>query len=183
MPPGDGVTRSAGVLVGKPAARAFRDVAEPVALESRAKGSDPTPWLWSRRSRVRVPSLALTKSLGDSQGREQALIVLGDLNDEPTAATTQILVGPPGSEIDTSGFDRPDQGDGSRLWNLAPLIPAERRFSRVFRGRGELIDHILVSHALVQRADRSPPAPARLPRSPRIRPPAATNPPRTTFRS
>jgi endonuclease/exonuclease/phosphatase family metal-dependent hydrolase len=77
------------------------------------------------------------------------VVLLGDLNDEPQAATTQILLGPPGSEIDTPGFGRPDQGDGARLWNLAPLIPAERRRSRVFRGRGELIDHILVSHALV----------------------------------
>jgi endonuclease/exonuclease/phosphatase family metal-dependent hydrolase len=81
-------------------------------------------------------------------------MVLGDLNDEPTAAPTQILLGPPGSEIGTPGFQRPDQGDGSRLWNLAPLIPEERRFSRVFRGRGELIDHILVSHALVQRVEQ-----------------------------
>jgi hypothetical protein len=79
--------------------------------------------------------------------------VLGDLNDEPTAATTQIPLGPPGSELGTAGFDRPYRGDGARLWNLAPLIPAERRFSRVFRGRGELIDHILVSHALVNRID------------------------------
>ena len=31
------------------------------------------------------------------------------------------------------------------------MIPEAGRFSRVFRGRGELIDHILVSHALVQR--------------------------------
>jgi hypothetical protein len=81
------------------------------------------------------------------------VVVLGDLNDEPTAATTQILLGPPGSEIGTPGFERADQGDGSRLWNLAPLIPAERRFSRMFRGRGELIDHILVSHELVQRVE------------------------------
>jgi exonuclease III len=28
-------------------------------------------------------------------------------------------------------------------------IPEERRFTRVFRGRPELLDHILVSHALV----------------------------------
>jgi predicted extracellular nuclease len=79
--------------------------------------------------------------------------VLGDLNDEPAAATTQILYGPPGSEIGTAGFDRPDRGDDARLWNLATLIPAERRFSCVFRGRGELIDHILVSHALVNRVE------------------------------
>jgi endonuclease/exonuclease/phosphatase family metal-dependent hydrolase len=90
----------------------------------------------------------------DGNGRERAVIVLGDLNDEPTAATTQILLGPPGSEIGTPGSARPDQGDGSRLWNLAPLIPEERCFSRLFRGRGELIDHVLVSHALVQRVER-----------------------------
>lgn len=41
-----------------------------------------------------------------------------------------------------------------RLWNLEQRIePPERRFSRVFKGRGELIDHILVSHCLVQRVD------------------------------
>lgn len=30
-----------------------------------------------------------------------------------------------------------------------PRIPAAQRFSRIYRGRGELIDHILVSHNLV----------------------------------
>ena len=44
---------------------------------------------------------------------------------------------------------RPDRGDEWRLWNLADRIPEERRFTRVFRGRRELIDHILVSRALV----------------------------------
>jgi hypothetical protein len=57
--------------------------------------------------------------------------------------------GPPGSEIGTGGFDRPDQGDGQRLWNLAARIPDPQRFSRVYRGRPELIDHILVSHRVV----------------------------------
>ncbi|MCA1708128.1 MAG: hypothetical protein LC808_34570, partial [Actinobacteria bacterium] len=33
---------------------------------------------------------------------------------------------------------------------LAPLIPEDQRFSRVYRGRGELIDHLLVSHVLVK---------------------------------
>jgi endonuclease/exonuclease/phosphatase family metal-dependent hydrolase len=79
------------------------------------------------------------------------VVIAGDLNDEPTAATTQVLLGPPGSEIGTAGFDRPDQGDPQRLWNLAPLIPEEERYSRVYRGRRELIDHLLVSHALVTR--------------------------------
>ncbi len=80
---------------------------------------------------------------------QRAIVALGDLNDEVEAATTQIVNGPPGSEIGTTGFDRPDKGDAQRLWNLAPRIPAEQRFSRIYRGRKELIDHIFVSHALV----------------------------------
>jgi hypothetical protein len=70
------------------------------------------------------------------------------------AATTQILNGPTGSEIGTAGFGQADAGDGDRMWNLAPLIPAERRFSRVYRGRPELIDHVCVSHLLAGRTTR-----------------------------
>jgi endonuclease/exonuclease/phosphatase family metal-dependent hydrolase len=77
--------------------------------------------------------------------------MLGDLNDEVEAATTQILNGPPGSEIGTGGFDQPGHGDRQWLWNLAPRIPEAQRFSRIYRGRKELIDHIFVSHALVGR--------------------------------
>jgi endonuclease/exonuclease/phosphatase family metal-dependent hydrolase len=83
-----------------------------------------------------------------------SVVVLGDLNDEVQAATTQVLLGPPGSEIGTPGFDRPDAGDARRLWNLAPLIPADRRYSRIYRGRRELIDHVLVSHPLVGKVVR-----------------------------
>ncbi|MGL5824558.1 MAG: endonuclease/exonuclease/phosphatase family protein, partial [Nocardioides sp.] len=70
------------------------------------------------------------------------VIVLGDLNDTTEAATTQILQGPPGSEIGTRGYDQPDNGDTQRLWNLAPRIPEPLRYSRIYRGRRELIDHI-----------------------------------------
>jgi endonuclease/exonuclease/phosphatase family metal-dependent hydrolase len=87
----------------------------------------------------------------DGHGQDRAVVVLGDLNDEPQAASTQILLGPPGSELGTAGADRPDKGDAFRLWNLASLIPEDRRYSRVYRGRKELIDHILVSHALRDR--------------------------------
>ena len=73
------------------------------------------------------------------------LLVLGDLNDVPEAQTSLLLTGPPGSEIGTLGFGRPDAGDDARLFNLAPLIPQERRFSRVERGRPELLDQILAS--------------------------------------
>jgi hypothetical protein len=66
------------------------------------------------------------------------------------AATTQLLLGPPGSEIKTAGFDHPDKGDAQRLLNVAPLMPAGQDYSRINNGRKELIDHILVSAALVK---------------------------------
>ena len=46
-------------------------------------------------------------------------------------------------------FGPPDQGDGQRLCNLAARIPAGQRCDRRYRGRPELIDHILVSRARV----------------------------------
>ena len=83
-------------------------------------------------------------------GENRRLILTGDLNDTEQAATTQLLLGPSGSEIHTGGFDHPDQGDHQRLWNLAPLMPEGKNYSRIFEGRKELIDHILVSAALVK---------------------------------
>ncbi len=85
----------------------------------------------------------------DGTGREEPFLLVGDMNDVVEAATTQILNGPTGSEIGTTGFDRPDQGDAERMFNLTPLIPEEQRVTRVFRGRGEVIDHIFASHFLV----------------------------------
>jgi endonuclease/exonuclease/phosphatase family metal-dependent hydrolase len=81
------------------------------------------------------------------------VIVMGDLNDGPEAATSQLLLGPPGSEIGTLGFDRPDQGDPARLFNTDMLIPAERRYSRIHRGVGELLDQILASEELFPRTN------------------------------
>ncbi|MFJ5258975.1 endonuclease/exonuclease/phosphatase family protein [Streptomyces sp. NPDC088387] len=104
-----------------------------------------------RRAAEATTLRALADELLAGDGRERDVAVLGDLNDEPQAATTQILLGPPGSAVGTAGFDQPDRGDAARLWNIAPLIPADRRFSRVNSGRRELIDHVLVSHRLVHR--------------------------------
>ncbi len=84
---------------------------------------------------------------------ERPVIVLGDLNDVPEAQTSLLLNGPPGSEIGTGGFHPRDKGDAQRLFNLAPLIPEEERFSRVFRGRGELLDQILASEECLPRQD------------------------------
>ena len=81
------------------------------------------------------------------------MIFCGDLNDEPLAATTQIIQGPGGSEIDFrpgSGFRTGDSGDGYRMWNLYRLLPPEGpNYTRIYRGRGELIDHMFASHRLV----------------------------------
>ena len=50
------------------------------------------------------------------------VVVLGDFNDVPDAATSQIMLGPSGSEIGTLGFDRPDLGDAARLFNTDVLF-------------------------------------------------------------
>lgn len=91
----------------------------------------------------------------------RAAVVLGDLNDGPEAATTQILYGPPGSQpvgpgdaTHVSGaFQREDDGDGQRLFNVTKLVPADIRWSRRHNGQNELLDHILASTGLMPRAN------------------------------
>ena len=104
-----------------------------------------------RRAAETATLRALADELLAGEGRTRDVAVLGDMNDEVQAATTQILLGPPGSEIGTPGYDRADQGDAVRLWDVAPLIPADQRYSRINSGRRELIDHVLLSHHLVHR--------------------------------
>ncbi|GII58011.1 nuclease [Planotetraspora thailandica] len=106
-----------------------------------------------RRSAEAVTVRGLADRLLDGAGETREVVVLGDLNDEPEAATTQIMLGPPGSEIGTRGERRPDRGDAWRLWNLAPLLPDGERYSRVYHDRVELIDHILVSRAVLGRVE------------------------------
>lgn len=48
------------------------------------------------------------------------------------------------------GRTHTDQDDGQRLGNLARILPKDQHFTRIYRGRGELIDHLLVSHTLGQ---------------------------------
>lgn len=86
-----------------------------------------------------------------------AFVLLGDLNDGPEAASTQMLLGP--EDLDAS---RADAGDATRLYNLMLPLPGpqgtkgdvamvapERRFSRRYNGRGELIDHVFASRHLL----------------------------------
>ncbi|WKD36995.1 endonuclease/exonuclease/phosphatase family protein [Streptomyces xanthophaeus] len=107
-----------------------------------------------RRAAEAVTMRFVADRLLQGDGRTHEVIVMGDLNDEFKAATTQILYGPPGSQIGTGGFQDTDLGDPRRLWNLAPRILEQGGFSRVFEGQKELIDHILVSQALLPRLER-----------------------------
>jgi endonuclease/exonuclease/phosphatase family metal-dependent hydrolase len=119
--------------------------------------------------RARVAGLALLKRTAEAialrvkanelleNNSSESLILLGDFNDTPSAATTQILQGPTGSEIGTAGFSRSDAGDDTRLFNLAALIPEARRYSRIYRGSKELIDHIFVSQELLPGSPRKLP--------------------------
>lgn len=115
----------------------------------------------NENERTKVAGLALLRRTAEAvalrvkanelleNNTKQGLIILGDLNDVPSAATTQILQGPSGSEIGTPGFKRSDKGDDARLFNLAPLIAEQRRYSRIYQNNKELIDHIFVSQELL----------------------------------
>ena len=84
-------------------------------------------------------------------------IVLGDFNDEPRAATTQLFLGPEDADATSA-----DKFDDVRLYNLVDSIPGRgdanhdkwflaegERFSRINNGRRELIDHLFVSKNLL----------------------------------
>ena len=84
-------------------------------------------------------------------------IVLGDFNDEPRAATTQMFMGPEDADATSA-----DKFDPVRLYNLVDAIPgrgdathdkwflpADERFSRINNGRRELIDQLFASKNLL----------------------------------
>jgi endonuclease/exonuclease/phosphatase family metal-dependent hydrolase len=68
------------------------------------------------------------------------VVLAGDMNDEPSAVTTTLLGGPTDSDP-----NRPDRYDPYRLYSVADRLSPARAFSRIFRQRRELIDHVFVS--------------------------------------
>ena len=86
-------------------------------------------------------------------------VVLGDFNDGPQAATTEMLYGPPGSQPrgpadatnSVGAFQKSDNGDAQRLFNVTKLVPEEIRWTRRHNGQVELLDHILASEGLMPR--------------------------------
>lgn len=124
----------------------------------RPGGSSFTPR--NEEERAQVAGIALMRRTAESVtlririnnflggNNRNPLLLLGDFNDVPEAQTSLILNGPTGSEIGTQGFNRPDQGDDVRLFNLAPVIAQDRRYSRIHRGRRELLDQIFGSEEM-----------------------------------
>jgi endonuclease/exonuclease/phosphatase family metal-dependent hydrolase len=120
-----------------------------------------------------------TAALADGW-EERPLLVCGDLNDTLDAATTQLLFGPPGSQFGTGGFDRPDKGDRQRLWDVGYWMTPPDDFSRINEGRPELIDHVLISHALIGDLKDAATVPLAVPSmglTPQVAPRAAGKPP------
>jgi endonuclease/exonuclease/phosphatase family metal-dependent hydrolase len=72
------------------------------------------------------------------------VVLAGDMNDEAQAVTTVLMSGPADGDP-----NRPDRYDPYRLYNLADRLPPARAFSRIYRERRELIDHVLVSRQLL----------------------------------
>jgi hypothetical protein len=101
----------------------------------------------------------LREHISDLLKASRHVIALGDFNDGPQAATTEILYGPPGSQprgpedaTNASGaFQREDTSDAARVFNVAMLLPVSQRWSRKHEGQPELLDQILVSAGLMPR--------------------------------
>lgn len=111
---------------------------------------------------------------------DRPLLVCGDLNDITEAATTQLLFGPPGSQYGTGGYDHPDKGDRQRLWDAGYWMTPPDDWSRISEGRRELIDHVLVSHALADPLQDASTVPLDVPSMgvrPQVAPRAAGRPP------
>jgi predicted extracellular nuclease len=106
-------------------------------------------------------AVTIREHASDLLQADRHVVVLGDFNDGPHAATTEILYGPIGSQPDgpessrqgNVAFHRSDKDDGARLFNITLLVAPERRWSRRYAGQNELIDHILVSASLMPRRD------------------------------
>jgi endonuclease/exonuclease/phosphatase family metal-dependent hydrolase len=104
-------------------------------------------------------ALRLRACVNDLLADEKPTLLLGDLNDLPDAATTQLLYGPPGCQPRGPGdlvnaqsaFQRGDALDAQRLFNVTMLAPESDRWSRIAHGRKELLDHVLASAQLMPR--------------------------------
>ena len=71
------------------------------------------------------------------------VVVLGDLNDFDFSETLRVVE------------QGPSTSSGPELVNLWSLLPRSERYSYIFQGNAQTLDHILVSPALLSRAGRT----------------------------
>ncbi|TVS13813.1 MAG: hypothetical protein EA419_00785 [Wenzhouxiangella sp.] len=134
--------------------RAFSDSRKPVVSEFRfngqplvvinnhfaaKSGSDPLfgtrhPRVERRDTQRRAQAEAILRfAAGLDEQRRERVVVLGDLNDHWFSQPLAILSG----------------GETVPLHNLVTDLPPEERFTFIFQGNAQAIDHILISRALV----------------------------------
>jgi endonuclease/exonuclease/phosphatase family metal-dependent hydrolase len=97
-------------------------------------------------------SVALRKLLLDElQGTNTPVIVLGDLNDDVSSVSTQIIAGE--APYFKQGHDEKEQAWDRLLYSAHDLEEAESyrdvSYSHIFDGRYQLLDHIFVSQEFV----------------------------------
>jgi endonuclease/exonuclease/phosphatase family metal-dependent hydrolase len=117
-----------------------RDRRYPLDEDERARGAG---YALLRRA---AEAVAVRVELNTWMPREPdvPVVLAGDMNDEPQAVTTTLLGGP--SDSDPT---RPDRYDPYRLYSVADRLPPARAYSRIYRQRRELIDHVFVSRTLL----------------------------------
>lgn len=104
-------------------------------------------------------AVSLREHVSARLAANHAVVLLGDFNDGPEAATTQILYGPPAGQPRgpedathaTGAFQRADADDPRRLFNVVNFVPKDQRWTRKYNGQNELLDHILASEELMPR--------------------------------
>jgi endonuclease/exonuclease/phosphatase family metal-dependent hydrolase len=111
--------------------------------------------LFARAAEAATIRAFLNDEIQNAGTADLRTVVLGDLNDGPLAATTQLLLGPADGDIQTA-----DSLDRVRLHNVTdavPLrgtnfrtfLPENERYSRMNEGQPELIDNVLASKNLI----------------------------------
>ena len=109
----------------------FQEPYRPSELQRRGATQ---PVLDPERGQAGVVNAWVERLLGAD--RHARVVVLGDLNDFEFSETLNVL-------------ERGEPGTDAELFGLWGLVPQNDRYSYIFQGNGQVLDHILVSEALV----------------------------------
>lgn len=109
----------------------FQEPRRSSELQRRGSATDPADTV---RGQAGVLNLFVRKLLDvDPRAR---VVVLGDMNDFDFSETLRVV-------------ERGADGKGLELVNLWRLLPRSERYSYIFQGNAQTLDHILVSPALL----------------------------------